>query len=83
MFVANVTYYFEIFSWNLKKMRGEIYLDTDYINILTSLKIEISMFGVSMSKGFYVLFIVYSCKSVPLLSGTDFPVADNFDGFDR
>jgi hypothetical protein len=22
MFVANVTYYFEIFSWNLKKMRG-------------------------------------------------------------
>ena len=46
MFVANVTYYFEIFSWNLKKMRGEIYLDTDYINILTSLKIEISMFGV-------------------------------------
>lgn len=46
MFVANVTYYFEIFSWNLKKMRGEIYLDTDYINILTSLKIEINMFGV-------------------------------------
>lgn len=48
MFVANVTYYFEIFSWNLKKMRGrgEIYLGTDYINILTSLKIEISMFGV-------------------------------------
>ena len=30
MFVANVTYYFEIFSWNLKKMRGrgEIYSGT-------------------------------------------------------
>ena len=23
MFVANVAYYFEIFSWNLKKMRKE------------------------------------------------------------
>jgi len=32
MFVANVTYYFEIFSWNLKKMRGrgERYSGTDY-----------------------------------------------------
>jgi len=32
MSVANVTYYFEIFSWNLKKMRGreEIYSSTGY-----------------------------------------------------
>jgi hypothetical protein len=36
-----------------------------------------------MSKGFYVLFTACSCKSVPLLSGTDFPVADNSDGFGR
>lgn len=36
MFVANVTYYFEIFSWNLKKMRerGEIYLGTDYTDFM-------------------------------------------------
>ena len=39
MFVANVTYYFEIFSWNLKKMRGrgEIYLGTDYTDYAVAL----------------------------------------------
>ncbi|CDL99991.1 hypothetical protein BN890_45310 [Bacteroides xylanisolvens SD CC 1b] len=37
MFVANVTYYFEIFSWNLKKMRGEIYSGTDYTDYAVAL----------------------------------------------
>ena len=44
MFVANVTYYFEIFSWNLKKMRGrgEIYLGTDYTDYAVALCNHIS-----------------------------------------
>ena len=32
-----VTYYFEIFSWNLKKMRGEIYSGTDYTDYAVAL----------------------------------------------
>ena len=39
MFVANVTYYFEIYSWNLKKMRGrgEIYSGADYTDYAVAL----------------------------------------------